>query len=87
MARGRWGQGPPLAITEAWNIPHLGITVMPRGVEVGPYNGATPYVIRCSINRTQLSLVQIAEKFLRGGITCAKVPPRVQNLPEIAGIF
>ena len=36
MTRGRWGQGTPLVITEAWSTPPLGITVMPRGVEVGP---------------------------------------------------
>ena len=40
---GRWcpgvggGRGPPLVITEVWSTPPLSITVMPRGVEVGPY--------------------------------------------------
>ena len=33
----KWGQGPSLVITEVWSTPPLGITVMPRGVEVGPH--------------------------------------------------
>ena len=31
------GRGTPVAITEVWSIPPLGITVMTRGVEVGPH--------------------------------------------------
>ena len=36
MTRGRWGQGTPLVIIEAWSTPSLGTTVMPRDVEVPP---------------------------------------------------
>ena len=58
MTRGRWGQGTPLVIIEAWSTPSLGTTVMPRDVEVPPL-GLLERDITCFVTKNRMAGVRL----------------------------